>query len=404
MSGFREETMKLFLLLVDDEPDVLKQLIETLPTQLSGFDLVWDACGSFDEGLARLESRRYDVVVTDMAFRLKPGAPVELRGLKAIEQIRGKRFCPIVAYSSRTKPQDLHEGAFLKFADKARGNDDILGKLKEVLDSGVPAIARKLHDELDGIGGEYLWGFLTKKWDDLAKVKGTTPDALERLIRRRAATQLARLKGNAEIEDVGSSEFYIHPKISGEELRLGEILKLRNSAQPQYRVVLTPHCHLKIQAGDTEPRADFVLTIKTTVAQDEILKVWEKKKKGLKLRTAEDRAEVARRLVGSPPDVGSPKGRFWFLPRFLEMPDLYCDLMQIESIPLATIRTSYEAFAVLDTPFAESLQARFAEFYSAVGTANLRPAEFLNLIPEGESEKPVGALAPEKNSLVSDKS
>jgi hypothetical protein len=233
-------------------------------------------------------------------------------------------------------------------------------------------------------------------------MKSTTPEALERLLRRRAATQLARLKGDAEIGDVGSSEFYIHPKISGEELRLGEILKLKNSVQ--YRVVLTPHCHLKIQTGDTEPRADFVLTVKTTVAQDEILKVWEKKKKNWKLKTAEDRTEAARRLIGSPPDMGDPKGRFWFLPRFLEMPDLYCDFMQIESIPLAAVQADFEAVAVLDTPFAESLQARFAEFYSAVGTANLRPAEFLHLIPEGDVEKSAGVVPAKMELKISGKS
>lgn len=104
------------------------------------------------------------------------------------------------------------------------------------------------------------------------------------MLRRRAAIQLARLKGDAEIEDVGASEFYIHPKISGIELRLGEILKFKSADQAQYRVVLTPHCHLKVQAGDKEPRADFVLTVKTTLAQEEISKVWEKKKKSLNLK------------------------------------------------------------------------------------------------------------------------
>ena len=379
---------------MDDEPEVLKQLVETLPTQLDGFDLVWDPCGTFEEGLARLESRRYDVVVTDMAFRTKPGAPPDLRGMKTIEQIRGKRFCPIVAYSSRTKPEGLFEGVFLRFADKARGNDDIIAKLREVLASGVPAIARRLHDELDGVGGHYLWEFLTKRWNDLKQIGSTTPEALERLLRRRAAIQIARLEEGSEIDDVGASEFYIHPKISGEELRLGEILKRKGSAQ--YRVVLTPHCHLKLQAGDKEPRAEFVLTVRTTTAQDEISKAWDKKKGQFNLKKPEGVEEAARRFIGSPPDLGIPKGRLWFLPRFLEMPDLYCDFMQVESLPLAAIKEDYEPFAVLDTPFAEALQARFAEFYSAVGTANLRPKEFLHLIPESEAEKVVVEIGPKK--------
>ena len=154
--------MKLFLLLVDDEKDVLEQLVSTLPTRLGGYDLVWDPCPSFEEGLSRLESRRYDVVITDLAFRSEPGGPIDFQGIKTIENIRGKRFCPIVAYSSRSKPEDLFEGVFLRFADKARGNDDIVAKLQEVLSSGVPEIARRLHDELDGVGGRYLGIFLKK--------------------------------------------------------------------------------------------------------------------------------------------------------------------------------------------------------------------------------------------------
>lgn len=372
--------VKLFLLLVDDEEEVLRQLVATLPSQLNGCDLVWDPCQSFDDALSRLDSRRYDVVVTDLAFRSKPGAPPEYRGMRTIEQIRGKRFCPIVAYSSRTKPDDLHESVFLKFADKARGNEDIIAKLTGVLASGVPIIARQLHDELDGVGGRYLWDFLAVKWDALGRINSTTPEALERLLRRRASIQLARLAGDTEVNDVGASEFYIHPKISGSEFRLGEILKKKDA--DLYRVVLTPHCHLKVQLGETEPRADFVLTVKTLPAQDEILKVWDKKKAQFNLSKPGGVENAVRRLIGSPPDIGAPKGRFWFLPRFLEMPDLYCDFMQVESLPLTTAQGEYDALAVLDTPFAEALQSRFAEFYSSVGTANLRTNEFTHLIPQ----------------------
>lgn len=364
--------MTLFVLLVDDEQDVLEQLLDTLPGTLDGYSLVWDACGSFEDALTRLETRRYDIVVTDMAFRSKPGAPPDYKGLNTIKQIRGKRFCPIVAYSSRQKPEGLVESVFLRFADKARGVDDIISSLRTVLGSGVPGIARRLHDELDGIGGEYLWNFLAERWDDLKRTTNTGAESLERLFRRRAAVQLARLSGGTEIGDIGASEFYIHPKISGRELRLGEILRHKGSGE--YRVVLTPHCYLTIQAGAAAPRADYVLTLRTVRAQDQIAKVIEKRKGNFD-------SEQLRRMIGMPPDIGNPKGRYFFLPRFLEMPDLYCDFMQVESIETRIILDEFAPFAVLDTPFAEALQARFGQFYASVGTANLRPEEFQHLLP-----------------------
>lgn len=97
---------------------------------------------------------------------------------------------------------------------------------------------------------------------------------LERLVRRRAAIQIGRLNISAEelaeIEYVEGAEFYIWPTISGDELRLGELLQHKQSKE--YRVVLTPHCHLTIQPGDTSPRADYVLTVKTVLVVETIAK------------------------------------------------------------------------------------------------------------------------------------
>jgi CheY-like chemotaxis protein len=376
----KERLQPLFVLLVDDEEDVLQQLVETLPVELEGYGLVWDKCPSFDEALSRLESRRYDMVVTDLAFRTKPGEEPDFQGLKTIKEIRGRRFCPVVAYSTRSKPEELSEDPFVRFADKAHGNDDIVAKIREVLNSGIPGIARRLHDELDGMGGTYLWDFLAKRWTDLKSKGVTTPDILERLIRRRAATQLARMQGDVEIGEVTAAEFYLCPKISGDEYRLGEIIRRKN--QKEYRVILTPHCYLVVQAGQQQPRADHILTLGTVRASSEIATMISSHKEQFNLTKEQKRVRAIQQFVKSPPRVGKPEGRYWFLPGFLEMPDLYCDFMQAESLSMDTIRKDYEPFAVLDTPFAEALQAYFGEFYSAVGTPDLRIAEFLHLLPQ----------------------
>ncbi len=370
-----EKLLPLFVLLVDDEADVLEQLIATLPTELEGYQLVWDKCGSFEEALSRLESRRYDIVVTDLAFKSDKDEPPDFRGLKTINEIRGRRFCPVVAYSSRSKPDELNEDVFIRFADKARGNDDIIAKLTEVLQSGIPGIARRLHDELDGFGGHYLWDFLAKRWTDLKKTGVIEGKILERLIRRRAATQLARLEEGFEVAEIAPAEFYLHPKISGGEYRLGEIVKSKRG--DEYRVILTPHCHLAVQEGQQVPRADFVLTLRTIKAAEKISPKFRGKDWDLKRRTDE-----MRQLIKDTPVLGKPSGRYWFLPRFLEMPDLYCDFMQMESLAFETLQQDFEAFAVLDTPFAEALQSKFVQFYSSIGTANLRAEDFFHLIPD----------------------
>jgi len=81
-----------------------------------------------------------------------------------------------------------------------------------------------------------------------------------------------------------------------------------------------------------------------------------------------------------------PEGRYWFLPGFLDMPDLYCDFLQLESIPYKDALDQHERFAVLDTPFAEAFQSCFTRFYSAVGLPILNVNRFQSLISGKERD------------------
>ena len=104
-------------------------------------------------------------------------------------------------------------------------------------------------------------------------------------------------------------------------------------------------------------------------------------------RTNDRKLRNLARKTQSPADLGQPNGRYWFLPKFLNMPDLYCDFLQIESLPFDTIESEYKRFAVLDTPFAEALQSCFTRFYSAVGLPGLQIDKFQHLIPDGDEGK-----------------
>jgi hypothetical protein len=135
------------------------------------------------------------------------------------------------------------------------------------------------------------------------------------------------------------------------------------------------YCHLTVQPGRELPRADFVLTARTVAAQelfsnDPIAGTTEQKK----LKQLSGRFQ-------SPADFGVPRGRYWFLPGFLDMPHLYADLMQVESIPTSIVGEEFSPFAVLDAPFAEALQSCFVRFYSAVGLPTVKPERFTDLLP-----------------------
>ena len=371
----------LHILLVEDDEENLRLLMESLPSELENYHLQWEDCVDFEDAITRVATRRYDLVVTDIyrdrRDRRKGIDPEDDRAKDIVAQIRSARFCPVVAFTDGSFPPSLQEGPFVKLADKSKGNDQIIEKMRELLATGIPGIARRLHDELDRASGSYLWDFLEGNWERLHENGLAEPSVLERLVRRRAAMQIGRLDpvadDPAEVETVEGVEYYIHPPVS-DELRLGEIL--RHKADGSFRVVLTPHCHLAIQPGADSPRAEFVLTVRTIQAKDLL------SKHPPQGNSEEKKLKSFARMTQSPARDNrlQPEGRYWFLPNFLEMPDLFCDFLQLESISYKQIQDQHERFAVLDTPFAEALQSCFTRFYSAVGLPSLRAERFTHLL------------------------
>jgi len=367
----------LHVLLVEDDKENLKLLQQSLPADLDGYRLVWEPCDDFEKAKELVAIRRYDVVVTDIYRDREDHAKgidsADEKAVDIVNVLRASRFCPIIAFTDGSAPTTFKIGPFVRFADKSKGNDEILTQLRELLDTGIPGIARNLHEELDRSSGSYLWDFLESNWEQLGLVGAFEPAVLERFVRRRAALQLGRLDPASavpkELESVHGLEYYIYPPVS-DELRLGEII--RNKTDQTIRLILTPHCHLTVQHGDDTPRADHVLTVKTFGAEETIAASVTAPKEPWS-GNADEKADKLRRrtkLVDAE-RLGKLSGRYCFLPAFLDIPDLYCDLLQIESLPLQTLESDFERLATLDAPFAEALQSCFARFYSRVGLPEL---------------------------------
>ena len=381
------ETTKLQVLVVEDESADLTQYERDFPEVFSSCQVEVDIhpCDDFDDAFARTSNPllRYDLIISDTYKG--PAKNRDAQVIKMVDNYQGTRFCPLVVYSSGVKPEGLTETAFVVWADKAKSGD-IERAIKQLLDTNIPQLARKLHDELERSAGSYLWEFLEKRWDDLI---GEKVDAavLERLIRRRAALQIGRLNplvdGAQELDEVKASEFYIYPSIS-EDSRLGEIIK--SVEDGTFRVVLTPHCHLRIQPDETVPRAEHVLTVKAFPAKQTILNAYKKPdgtQKNPWQGNPDKKTDKLRRRIKSPAgQMGKLDGRYWFMPGFLDIPDSYCDLLQLESIAHQEIGETgrFNRVAALDAPFAEALQSCFTRFYLSVGIQKLNPEDFRHLI------------------------
>jgi CheY-like chemotaxis protein len=377
---------RLDILLVEDDADNLTLLTQLLPTTSNGAELTWHPCSSFDEAYDTLKRRRFDMVVTDV-YRDRKGEDKhrlnidDAKGTNMLELLRAVRFCPIVFFSDGSQPENITVGPFVRFVDKVKA-ELLITQIEEIINTGIPMLAATLHDELDRAAGSYLWTFLEEQWNKLGPTH-TSPPVLERLIRRRAAVQLAHLNPQAlqptELAVVQGAEFYLYPSIAGEEYRLGDVIEHAGT----FRVILTPHCYLTTQPGKTSPRAEHILTVKTIPATELIGR---HPFKG-------DKDEKLRRCINSPADIGEPKGRYWFLPEFLDIPNLFCDFLQLDSLPLDYVK-KHRRIATLASPFAEALQACYLKFYTAVGLPTLQPDAFAAFKTITAANTPAQATTP----------
>lgn len=376
------------ILVVDDDPEVLNQLKDLVPGKIGDQPVAWEWSGDFDEALATLRRRRFDLLVSDIyrgrEVSQKNIAHGDLRARDLVSEIRAHRFCPIVLFTDGTCPDDLIK-PFVWFADKADPDfqHQLIEKLAEAIGTGLPRIARRLHDEIDRFAGSYVWNFLSTKWNEIRERHGFDEQALERVLRRRAALQIGRLDsdGEAFIERTTCDpvDYYIYPAVAT-DFRLGQIVRHRETRE--FRVVLTPHCFLTRQPGQDTPRATHVLTAGTIPASS-LAGSW---------KWSKDTNGDLRRRTALPANVpAAPEGRYSFLPAFLDIPDLYCDLFQIDSIAYEKLIRDFESVAVLDAPYAEALQASLGRLYAAVGlpTLNVERVAHLRAAPaETSAEKP----------------
>lgn len=380
------EGITLSALFVDDDEEIVEQCRSLLPDSIDHHTVSWTFVSSFEEATKLLSEARFDVVVTDVykGRKLSGKANVSAADNHAkaiVEAVKSLGFSLIVLYSDGPRPDDLLTSPSIRFVDKSVTSPpfpepviEILSELIETRGKSLEVV-HKIRSELDREAGSYIWSFIDENWDTLNKDPEFGVSGLERLIRRRAAIQMnerLHLGGIEPRADADKYDYYIWPSLPG-PLRLGTILK--SNTEEKYFVVLTPHCHLVPNGRDGDgkekaPRADMVLLSECLFARDLVRATKVSNKHG---------------FLRIPAIVGSPEGRYCFLPGFASLPDLLSDLMRLSSVPYVDISRNFQRIAVLDSPFAEAVQSSLARFYANVGHRNLAERDFAPIF--GAEEK-----------------
>lgn len=370
--------LELNILFVEDDPVDYKQYLQVINEYFSkeGITINIDPHKTFKSGIQAVNNPhlRYDLVISDtyLGPPKNRNAPV----LRMVNEYReNNKFCPLIIISSGSCPDKLDTSAFVQWVEKTH-QEYLISALDKVLGLRIPQLARSLHVDIDKAAGSYLWGFLEKNWDKLETKSPIGAEQLERIIRSRAALIIGNLKPEGEnysaISERYGLEYYIYPSLEQRHFSLGDIL--RNKAdENDFRVILTPHCHLV----GPKPKASHVLTVETVSKKEAIGKDFNKamnldgEKKNKKLR------EFARSPIDS---FGKPAGRYWYLPKFLEIPHLYCDFLKTESIEHEELFSKFDRIATLASPFTEALQQCFSRFYGSVGIPEISPESIKDLL------------------------
>jgi hypothetical protein len=371
--------MELSVLLVEDDPADLKQFQRDFPDYFLKRDITvhLDSKSDFDAAFAAIRNphSRYDLVISDTYKGDHANRNAAVLGMVA--EYRQGRFAPLIVCSSAPQPHSLNPSAFVTWADKSQPGD-IERAILATLDRGIPQIARALRNEIDNAAGTFLWKFLEANW---ARLVGNIDRAqLERIIRRRTALMISDLIPGtdpvAPLESRHGLEYYVYPCFEQDYFSLGDIIQDKKTGE--FRVILTPHCLLTTKPARPVPKAELVLTIRTTLAQAIIGKA-----KLDSARIENNDAQLKRLGKWARNDVGAiPEGRYWYLPQFLEIPHLYCDFLRLETVEQTRLKAEFQRVATLTPPYAEALQECFAGFYGSVGIPDIDARSIISLLAE----------------------
>jgi hypothetical protein len=243
----------------------------------------------------------------------------------------------------------------------------------------LPILTRQIEE----IQRDYMWDFVSTHWRDFDYPADQSDVAY--LLARRLAIALESEAGKLAAKVGGTPEnptkahpmvMYVVPPMGPHPLA-GDIISETVEGREMYWLILTPSCDF------SQAKADHVVLAKCEHFADRgEFKNWLQKKD-------EPSTQRLESLIGD-----SKGDRFKFLPRAFFIPDLVVDFQQLLSINIASLK-NYKPVATLDSPFAESVLARFSRYFNRLGTPDLDKTVVINRLQAvGGKQKSEIAPAP----------
>jgi DNA-binding response OmpR family regulator len=320
-------------------------------------------CRTFDSALPLLDSTRFDFLILDLGkSRDAVSGDDASGGLTVFEEIKKRRFVPVVFYTALAHHVRDLETAFVRVVEKTEGLPGLRREIKKVFETGLPNLLRHIEEEQR----KYMWDFVENSWHNAkscyekADLTYLLARRLAHLLGRSSIRQFLRTHGTPSPtpQNIHPVEMYLRP-VPDTTISSGYILKGRIDGDDAYWVVLTPSCDFE------HGHAEHVLLAKCAK-----LDVQPEYTEYVQNRNSESEGKL-KSLVKDH-RTGGQSYRYKYLPSTFFIPDLVVDLQSLKQVPRGQLELdSIEKVAALDSPFTEGLLTQFSHYYGRVGTPDL---------------------------------
>jgi len=162
-------------------------------------------------------------------------------------------------------------------------------------------------------------------------------------------------------ENVHPIRYYIIPPM-GERALAGDIFLKKNGNKTYYMVLITPSCDISNQKADM-----LLFTCCLPLVETHEYKDWRNNPEDPKGRYKGDLWALLQNKKSE---------RYFFLPGIFDLPDMVVDFQKLVTLEINVFNKMkaeklIKCTASLDSPYAESLIARFTRYYSRLGVPDL---------------------------------
>jgi CheY-like chemotaxis protein len=336
---------------------------------------------SFTDALGYLETHRVDLVILDVrlgGYEPVDTAPEDEQGVRTLDEIRTRRFVPIVFWTGLPGQVRHLQGPLVRILDKTDGLPALLDEVRRLFDTHLPAVNRALIHLLEEEQRRYMWKFVAENWDQLSE--DGDHRALAYLLARRLGRSLSGQGIEQMAEELGTglgrptpgkihaTEIYIVPPLDGTNPAVGDLFCETVAPDTQlWWLAVTPSCDLEWNKAEW-----VVLAACQRDESDQRIRAW------LDADTADTRRKVQDLMANK---LGGQNDRLLFLPAAPTIPGLIADFQRLSSVTREQL-DAMRRVASLASPFAEAMVSRFTRYFGRVGTDDLDIQEVMARLRE----------------------